>query len=282
MTQPRIDHFEAVRPDSIVPMTVDGVLCYAFTVRFGDVQPWDLAEGNSGSNQKPNERAEISYAPEPDSQKDRAPSDVREGMLQTYDVSYRFRAGWPVHDAGKHEWAVLTQFHPPGTHKAGVPNGFGGATVHGYAITFDDPMGSGSYFAALPIVTDTWISLRMAVKWSAGTDGYVVIQNLATGKLLGRYNGRTITAGEYKYIKQGYYRAGGLPEGCVYQTQIDIHDGDLTTPSVLPPAPLGASAKVLAAYKTLVAERAALDSDIAGFAARRDAIAAVLDQGPPP
>ena len=59
MTQPKIDHLEAVRQDSILPSTIDGVPCYAFNVRPGDVQAWDA--GNVGSNGKPNERAEISY-----------------------------------------------------------------------------------------------------------------------------------------------------------------------------------------------------------------------------
>lgn len=240
MTQPRIDHFEAKRPDSITLTTVDGVSCYAFTVRAGDVQDWDI--GNIGSNGKPNERAEISYAPAPGPQKVNSKFNVREGMTQTYDVDYRFKAGWPTHDAAKHEWAVLTQFHPQDDHKAGVPNGFGGATVHGQEITFDDPMGSGSYFARVPIKTDTWHKIRMVVKWSAGKDGYAKIVDRDTGKLLGGYVGQTITAGEFKYVKQGYYRAGGLPEGTVYQSSpggplVEISDGDLTATVATPAAP---------------------------------------------
>lgn len=250
MTQPKIDHQEAVRADSIVPLVLDGVSCYAFNVKPGDVQQFDQGEGNRGSNGQFNERAEIAYAPAQGTLKHTSPVNVREGMLQTYDIDFRFKAGFPPHDAAKHEWAVLAQFHPQDDHKAGTPNGFGGATVHNGEITFDDPMGSGSYFARIPIKPDTWIRVRMVVKWSSGTDGYAKIVDRATGALVGRYAGPTIAPGEFKYLKQGYYRAGGLPEGTVYQSSpggplIDIREGDLTlaaptptpTPTPTPVAP---------------------------------------------
>jgi hypothetical protein len=233
VTQLKIDHREQIRSDSIQEITVDGVSVFAFTVRPGDVQEWDLAEGNAGANKLPNERAEISYAPAPDSQKATSPYNVREGMTQTYDVDYRFKSGFPSHVSARHEWAVLTQFHPQPNAK-GIP-GFSGATFHDGQITFENPNGDGSYFARIQAAADTWFRLRMAVKWSAGKDGYAVVQDRMTGKIVGRYDGPTIAPGEWKYIKQGYYRAGGLPEGTVYQTLLDVNDGDLT--ATAPPAP---------------------------------------------
>ena len=65
MTQPKIDHLEAVRADSIQQVTIGGKSVYAFNVKPGDVQEWDLAEGNAGANKLPNERAEISTLPHP-------------------------------------------------------------------------------------------------------------------------------------------------------------------------------------------------------------------------
>lgn len=248
MTQPKIDHFEAVRgpanapgtgpDDSIRQTTIDGMPVYAFTVKPGDVQVWDRAEGNTGGNQKPNERAEISYAPAPDTEKYKSPVNVREGMLQTYDQDYWFEPGWPVHDPAKHEWAVLTQFHPQPNAK-GIP-GYGDAAVANMAIRYYNPDGSGAYFAEIPIKADrTRISVRRVVKWSAGKDGYAKILTLPGNVLVGRYDGPTIAPGEFKYLKQGYYRAGGLPQGTVYQTLIDISEGDLTVAAPTPtPAPV--------------------------------------------
>jgi hypothetical protein len=248
--RPRIDHFEAVRGpanapgtganDSIQQIIFDGVSVVAFTVRPGDVQEWDLAEGNAGANKLPNERAEISYAPAPDSQKATSPYNVREGMTQTYDVDYRFKSGFPPHVSARHEWAVLTQFHPqPGA--KGIP-GFPGATFHDGQITFENPNGDGAYFAKVLGTPDTWIRIRMAVKWSADADGYAVVQDRMTGQIVGRYDGATIAPGEFKYVKQGYYRAGGLPEGTVYQTLLDVHEGDLTATAPAPAAPAASAA----------------------------------------
>jgi hypothetical protein len=224
--RPKIDHREQVRSDSIQEITVDGVSVFAFTVKPGDVQEWDLAEGNAGGNKQPNERAEISYAPAPDSQKATSPANVREGMTQTYDVDYRFKSGFPSHVSARHEWAVLTQFHPQPNAK-GIP-GFSGATFHDGQITFENPNGDGSYFAKVLGTPDSWFRLRMAVKWSAGKDGYAVVQDRMTKQIIGRYDGPTIAPGEFKYVKQGYYRAGGLPEGTVYQTLLEVNEGDLT------------------------------------------------------
>src|SRR4051812_46226704 len=112
MTQPKIEHLEAVRPStdptpSISLTTVDGVPAYAFTLRDGDVQPWD--KGNIGPSGKPNQRAEISFEVAPSSQKGKSPYDVTEKTgKRTYDIDYRFKAGWPKDQ----RWAVLTQFHP--------------------------------------------------------------------------------------------------------------------------------------------------------------------------
>ena len=73
MTQPKIDHYEAVRgpsdapgtgqDDSIQLVTIDGHQYLQFSLKPGDVQPWDQGEGNRGSNGKFNERAEVSLAP---------------------------------------------------------------------------------------------------------------------------------------------------------------------------------------------------------------------------
>lgn len=279
--QPRIDHFEAVRgpstapgtspTDSIRQITIGGVAAYAFTVKPGDVQEWDLAEGNAGANRQPNERAEISYAPAPDSQKATSPYNVKEGMTQTYDVDYWFLPGFPSHVSARHEWAVLTQFHPqPGA--KGIP-GFSGATFHDGQITFENPNGDGAYFAKMSIKADgtTKHSIRMAVKWSAGRDGYVVIQGRTTGALIGRYDGPTIAPGEFKYIKQGYYRAGGLPLGTVYQTWLDINEGDLTgTVTATTPPAAGATTS------TAPAKRNGKPFDAAGDSVQPNDGAAVL------
>jgi hypothetical protein len=89
--QPAINHFEAVRGpanapgtgpnDSITQTTIGGTAVYAFNVKPGDVQSWDRAEGNAGGNQQSNERAEISYAPAPDTAKSQSPFNVHEGLL---------------------------------------------------------------------------------------------------------------------------------------------------------------------------------------------------------
>lgn len=289
MAQPKIDHFEVVpgHPDSITTATLDGIGCYAFKLQSGWVQDWDKGEGNRGGNGQFNERAEISYAPAPDTQKANSPVNVREGMLQTYDVDYLFAPGFPAHVAARHEWAVLTQFHVQPGHN-GAP-GFGGATVHDGAITFDSPNGDGSYFASVPIKTGVWFRIRMAVKWSAGKDGYAKIVDRATGKLVGRYDGPTIAPGEWKYLKQGYYRAGGLPEATVYQSSpggplVDITDGDLTDVAPVqppaPPSPSKPSVDPEAAAALLMASIEQLNEIIAGAAKVRDDAQALLDKGP--
>lgn len=269
MTQPKIDHFERVADDRIVQTSIDGVPCWAFTVRPGDVQSWDV--GNIGPNQKPNERAEISYAPAQGTEKHKSPYNVHEGMLQTYDVDLWFAAGFPPHVAAKHEWALALQFHPEDDHKANTPHGFGGVAVHDSAITFDNPNGDGGYFGKVPIVTEKWIKLRMAVKWSAGKDGYAKIVDRQTNTPIARYDGPTITAGEFKYLKQGYYRAGGLPTGMVYQTQIGISEGDLTetapTPIPVQPDPMRTA---------LEAAVAQLDALVTEATAARDKAKAAL------
>ena len=231
---PKIDHYEAVRPDSIQTITLDGEEVLAFTVRPGDVQPWD--SGNIGPNGQPNERAEVSYAAAPSGKKGDSPYDVREGMLQTYDNDYRFEPGFPRHVAANHEWAMLLNIHPQDDgHKPGAVGGFSGVSVHDGQITLSVPNLDGAYFATEPIVPDHWYRRRLVVKWSA-TDGYVKWIDRDNGELLGHFEGQTISAGEFKYIKQGYYRAGGLPQATVYQKPIDISDGDLSlTAPVAPP-----------------------------------------------
>lgn len=243
MAQPKIDHIVRVAEDRVQQVTVDGVTCWAFTVKPGDVLDFDRIEGNRGPNGRFNERAEISAAPAQGTQKYKGPYNVREGMLQTYDVDYRFAAGFPAHVSANHEWAVLTQYHPQDDTKSSF-KGFGGATFHDGAITFEHPRGDGSTFARIPIKPDTWYRIRMVVKWSAGKDGFAKVIDRATGKPLGRYDGPTLAPGEFKYgPMQGYYRAGGLPAATVYQSSpsgplIDINDGDLSeteAPPVQPP-----------------------------------------------
>lgn len=89
MAQPKVDHMVGVRTDSIQRMTLDGVDCFAFTLKPGDVMDFDRVEGNRGPNGQFNERAEISCAPAQGTQKYKGPYNVKEGMLQTYDVDYR-------------------------------------------------------------------------------------------------------------------------------------------------------------------------------------------------
>lgn len=234
MTIPKIDHYEALRPDSIQALKLDGVDVLAFSLRPGDVQPWDA--GNIGPNGHPNERAEVSYAAAPSSQKGASKYDVREGMLQTYKLTYRFPVGFPPHSAANHEWAMITQFHVQDEgHAPGAVGGFSGVSVHDGQITLGTPDRDGEYIFTEPIVPDAWYHRWLVVKWSA-TDGYVKWVDSDSKKVLGHWEGQTISAGEFKYIKQGYYRAGELPASLVYQAQVDIEDGDLTAVEV-PPAP---------------------------------------------
>jgi hypothetical protein len=300
MTQPKIDHFEAVRPDSITLTTVDGVSCYAFNVRDGDIQPWDV--NNIGPSGKANQRAEISFAPAPGGLKYTSPYNVTDKAgKKTYDVDYRFKAGFPLDQ----RWAVLTQFHPQDDNPSGF-HGFGGVTIHGKEITLDNPSGDGGYFGYIPIQTDKWVRLRIAVNWSSKADGYAKVVSRATGAVIGLYKGPTIAAGEFKYVKQGYYRDGGITaEGTVYETLMDISEGDLTE-AVTPPAPSPPSsgvdiARASAGLKALLDTRRQLeaaipqiDEEIDALLAQattlqtrrnelqtsRDQIASVLDKGP--
>lgn len=300
MAQPKIDHIVRFAEDRIQQVTIDGVPCYAFTVKPGDVLDFDRVEGNRGPNGQFNERAEISAAPAQGTQKYKGPYNVREGMLQTYDVDYRFATGFPAHVSARHEWAVLTQYHPQDDTKSSF-KGFGGATVHDGAITFENPSVDGSYFAKMPITADgkTKHQIRMIVKWTAGKDGFAKVIDRATGKLLGRYDGPTLAPGEFKYgPMQGYYRAGGLPAATVYQSSpggplIDINDGDLSetdapapTPPApepvtpAPPSPAKPSVDPEAAAVFLMAAVDQLDEIVAGTMRVREAAIAVLDKGP--
>jgi hypothetical protein len=280
MTQPKIEHLEAVRPESIVQTTVDGVPAYAFTLRDGDVQSWD--KGNIGPSGKPNQRAEISYEVAPSSQKGKSPYDVTDKTgKRTYDIDYRFKAGWPKDQ----RWAVLTQFHPQDDNPSGF-HGFGGVTVHGNEITLDNPNGDGGYFARIPIRTDAWFQFRLVVNWSSKADGFVKLVSRATGAVLGRYDGPTIAAGEFKYLKQGYYRDGGITaEGTVYETLMDISEGDLSA-VVVPPAPAPTptpsvmSPEQKAAWLAMLQEtRDGLWAGATTMQTQGDKIQALLDKG---
>jgi hypothetical protein len=264
MAQPKIDHIVRVAEDRVQQVTIDGVPCYAFTVKPGDVLDFDRIEGNRGPNGQFNERAEISCAP-------------AQGMLQTYDVDYRFAAGFPAHVSANHEWAVLTQYHPQDDTKSSF-KGFGGATFHDGAITFDHPSGDGSTFAKMPITADgkTKHQIRMVVKWTSGQSGFAKVIDRTTGNLLGRYDGPTLPPGEWKYgPMQGYYRAGGLPAATVYQSSpggplIDITDGDLSetapaptpTTTTPPPAPGATTASVQEYAACLIQTRNAMQAQI--------------------
>ena len=234
MAQPRIDHYEAVRGpgdkpgtslnDSIQQGTVGGVSCLIFLLWPGDVQSWDM--GNVGPNGKASERGEISLDVAPSAQKGKGPYTIREGMLQTYDFYLRFKAGFPPHNSAAHEWAMLWQAHPQDDNPSHF-GGFTGVSVHDGQVTLGTP-GADSYFAKEPIITEQWMHRRLVVKWSGGSDGFVKWIDRASGKPIGRFNGATIAHNEFKYLKQGYYRAGGLPEATVYSTLMDIIDGDLS------------------------------------------------------
>jgi hypothetical protein len=200
---------------------------------------------------------------------------------------------------------VLTQFHPQDDNPSGF-HGFGGVTIHGKEITLDNPSGDGGYFGYIPIQTDKWVRLRIAVNWSSKADGYAKVVSRATGAVIGLYKGPTIAAGEFKYVKQGYYRDGGITaEGTVYETLMDISEGDLTE-AVTPPAPSPPSsgvdiARASAGLKALLDTRRQLeaaipqiDEEIDALLAQattlqtrrnelqttRDQIASVLDKGP--
>lgn len=281
MTQPKIDHLEAVRPDSVIQTTIDGVSLWSFLLRAGDVQSWDAA--NIGPSGKPNQRAELSLAAAPSAAKATSPYNVRATTgKQTYDVDYRFKVGWPT----DHRWAMITQFHPQDDNPSGF-KGFTGVSVHGNEITLEEPPNAGTYFAREVIKPDTWYRRRLVVNWSAKADGYVKWVNRDTNALLGRYNGPTIAAGEYKYLKQGYYRDGGTTqEGTVYETLMDIAPGDAsdTSPVILPaptpaPAPAtgwshGDEAKVL-----LIEQLPTLETLIGVITKMRDDVKRLLDKG---
>lgn len=279
--KPTIEHIEAVRPDSVIPAVVDNIPCYAFTLKNGDVQAWDV--GNIGPSGKANQRAEISYAPAPGNLKVNSPYNVTEKTgLQTYDAKYRFKAGWPT----TQRWAVLTQFHPQDDNPSGI-HGFGGITVHGNEITMDIPDDpNGGYFYRSVIKTDVWYDFRLVVNWASNAAGYVKLIDRSTGKVLANYSGRTVAPGEFKYIKQGYYRDGGITaEGTVYETLLDITQGDASTTSPAPvptPAPApspntwshGEEARAL-----LIAQLPTLEAMVGVATKMRDDVKALLDKG---
>jgi hypothetical protein len=243
MTQPKVDHVEAVRADSIQQVTIDGQVFTAFTVKPGDVQEWDKQAGNVGPNGQLNERAEIAYAAAPTAQKVKSTQNVTDKTgKQTYPIDLRMKAGWPTHDPANHEWATLVQFHSRDDLPSGTFRGFNGVSVHGNDITLETPGKDGVYLAREPVPVETTIRRWLVVNWTSKADGYVKWVDRATGKVLGRYDGPTIAAGEWKYLKQGYYRAGGLPPGTVYQSSpggplMDISLGDLTEQAAPVPDP---------------------------------------------
>lgn len=305
MIQPKIDHYERVQPDRIQEVIVDGVPVLAFTVKDGDVHEWDKA--NVGPGGKPNERAEISFAAAARDDKVKSPYNVHEGMRQTYRVKNRFKAGWPMDQ----RWATLLQFHLPDTYKGAASDGFHGISVHGPELTLVNPFDpNGGYFFRTPLKTDTWFGdWWLIVNWSSKGDGYIKLADPATKKILARHDGRNIPAtgpdAWGMYLKQGYYRDGGVSqEGTVYQTIVDITDGDLTKGAapvpepvpVTPPAPASVvdPKKAQAGLQALVDTRLQLeavtlpmlDAEIselqkrrAELGASRDRIAAALDVG---
>lgn len=288
---PTIDHKEEVRPgQSITQTVIDGVNVFAFNVKPGDVQWWDQGEGNRGSNGRFNERAELAYAPAPDNQKYRSPYNVTENSgLQVYDIDFWLKQGFPTHVSANHEWAVFFQFHVQPNNK-GI-KGFGGVTFHDGQFTFENPNGDGSYFLKVPAKPESWFKPSMRVFWASDDSGWVEIWDRVSNKTLGEYHGPNIAKGEFKYLKQGYYRAGGLPEGTVYQTQLKITQGDQvatlappTTPSdpgSYNPTPedLTVLKQALATLITIPPQIQTLQSVLAKV---QSDVKAVLDKGPKP
>lgn len=308
MTQPKIDHTEATHDYSITQATIDGQVFTAFTVKKGDVQEWDVQAGNRGPSGQLNERAEVAYAAAPTAQKVKSTYNVTDKTgKQTYDIDLRVKAGWPPHEGSRHEWATWLQFHSRDDLPSGTFRGFNGVSVHGMDITLEVPGKEGVYLAREPVPVEKTIRRRLVVNWTSKADGYVKWVDRATGRVIGRYDGPTIAAGEWKYLKQGYYRAGGLPDGTVYQSSpggplMDISPGDLSEqaqppvePPVQPPAadvvdPKKAQAGLQALVDTrlqlekvtlpmLDAEITELQKRRTELQASRDRIAAALDVG---
>lgn len=228
---PQIDHREEVRPgQSIQEVVLDGTPCLAFNLRSGDVQEWDKANVASG-NSAPNERAEISYETAQSTAKGRSPINVVPGLPeQLYRLNLRFKAGFPPS-----RWAVFDQFHPPDTWTG--KHGFGGISGHGANLDLVDPTDdSGSSFIyRTPLLTDQWYPWDLAVLWRPTPDGYLVLRDRETGRLLVRWTGITMPKDmPYKYIKQGYYRNPTPGEGTVYQTRIDINPVSTQAPAPTP------------------------------------------------
>lgn len=276
MTQPKVDHVEAVRSDSIQPVTIDGQLFTAFTVKLGDVQDWDRQAGNRGPNGELNERAEVAYAAAPSGEKVKSPYNVTDKTgKQTIDIDLRVKAGWPNHDPAMHGWGTWVQMHSRDNLPSGTFRGFNGVSVHGNDITLEVPGAEGSYLAREPVPVEKTIRRRLVVNWTSKADGYVKWVDRETGKVLGRYDGPTIAPNEWKYLKQGYYRAGGLPPGTVYQSSpggplMDISPGDLTETAAPVPEPVP--------VPTPAPERAALQVAVQQFDAIASAAAAARDK----
>jgi hypothetical protein len=267
MTQIRIDHYEAVRGpanapgtnprDSITRVTIGGEQYLRFYVEPGDVQAWDT--GNVGPNGEKNERAEVSAAAAYTPDKPKGPFNVREGMLQTYDVDFYLEAMPPYCDEAQHLWMLWLQFHPDDAHPEYL-KGFSGVSYHNGQITIEG--GDGNYFVKEPVVANVKMQRRLVVNWSA-TDGYIIWADRSTaklvdgkligGRILGRHEAPTIAKGSYHYgPKWGQYRAGKLPAFALCIKGADgieptVNDGDLTIAADAPPAQPDAGTQQLAA-----------------------------------
>jgi hypothetical protein len=218
-----IDHIEAVNSYSIQQGTYHGRdNVWRFEVRNGDVQTWD--QGNIGPSGLPNQRAEISYAATASTQKYLSPYNVTDniGNFQ-YRISLFYESGFPMVE----RWATQLQFHPDDSK---LSNGwaYSGIQIHDNHLDFvkpfvaDGPTSSDFYFVQ-PIQTGQWYDFVIDVNWSTGGGGWIKVYN--AGTLVGTYTGRNHVAGVYYYLKQGYYRDGGITAtGILYQTQLQIRD----------------------------------------------------------
>ncbi|WP_084515105.1 polysaccharide lyase [Nocardia acidivorans] len=156
-----------------------------------------------------------------------------EGDDRWYQWSTRFGAGFPA-DRG---WTVLSQWHadedgPPPLAVASGPTNVGMNRWGVVVSTYDAPGHPGPTFTpwSAEIVTDSWIDIKMHVKWSVHDEvGFIELWIGGVPQVFGdapcagqtRCMVRTLMPrGGGTYFKQGYYRDPAIDApGVVY------HDG---------------------------------------------------------